>query len=126
MKKRKNKKHNKRKKGKLIHFTNEQNNSQVEIPTSEDKKDDKANMSICCICNKPIKDLSTSIIEKKSKKEAHFDCVIKQINKTEKLNVNESICYIGSGYFAIIKQKKNKFSIIKKINYEEKNLSKEN
>ncbi len=57
---------------------------------------------------------------------AHFDCVLKKISEEEKVGPGEKVTYIGNGTFAVIKMKHggkgSSFSIIKKIQYESKDL----
>lgn len=80
---------------------------------------------ICPICNRKIYNITTTILERETKKLAHFDCIIKQIKKSEKLRRYEAICYVGGGNFAVVSYRnsigKNDFTIVKKIKYEEKN-----
>jgi len=56
----------------------------------------------CPWCGKPIKDITTAISDKDSGKPVHFDCVLNRLTETERLDSNDSICYIGGGRFGII------------------------
>ncbi len=88
-------------------------------------KENQGKFNICPICNKEIKDVLTSITEKSTKKLAHFDCIVECLKKAEELKKNEGICYIGSGFFAVVEYKntlKTDFSIVRKIKYEEKDI----
>ena len=78
----------------------------------------------CPICGKKIRELSTAIAYGEKGEPAHFECIIKHIQKSESLSSNERICYLGSGCFGILEQRKNpesntNFCIRKKIQYEE-------
>ena len=57
----------------------------------------------CPWCGKPIKDITTAISDRLSGRPVHFDCVLARITETEKLESNESICYIGGGRFGVIR-----------------------
>ena len=56
----------------------------------------------CLWCGKPIKDISTAISDKSSGSPVHFDCVIERISKTEVIENNDVVCYIGGGRFGIV------------------------
>ncbi|MDR2542975.1 MAG: hypothetical protein LBC80_05955 [Treponema sp.] len=56
----------------------------------------------CPWCGKPIKDVSTAISDKTSGLPVHFDCVLTRITEMEKLDKNDSVCYIGGGRFGIV------------------------
>jgi hypothetical protein len=56
----------------------------------------------CPWCGKQIIDITTAITDKDSGLPVHFDCVIERITKTEPLDANDSVCYIGGGRFGII------------------------
>jgi len=56
----------------------------------------------CSWCGKPIKDIATAISDKDSGRPVHFDCVLARITEMEKLELNDSVCYIGGGRFGII------------------------
>jgi hypothetical protein len=56
----------------------------------------------CPWCGKKINDITTSITDKDTGLPVHFDCVLARIAETEKLEANDSICYIGGGRFGII------------------------
>lgn len=113
-------------------YKKKHNSNNLTISSDKYKKNIKKNTNepvlttknICPVCNKPIKDIYTTIIEKESKKLAHFDCILNIIKETEHIHNDESIIYIGSGYFAVIKKEKNDFKIIRKINYENKEIDK--
>jgi hypothetical protein len=81
----------------------------------------------CSLCQKPIKDIYSSIIHRDNGNPAHFDCVIQELQKTEVLSEGERICYLGSGVFAVMRQtpqnERPKISIRKKIQYEDKDKS---
>ena len=56
----------------------------------------------CPWCGKPIKDISNAISDKDSGQPVHFDCVLARISENERLEKNDSVCYIGGGRFGII------------------------
>jgi hypothetical protein len=56
----------------------------------------------CPWCGKKINDITTSITDKDTGLPVHFDCVLARIAETEKLEANDSICYIGGGRFGIV------------------------
>jgi hypothetical protein len=78
----------------------------------------------CSGCGKPIKDIALAITEKSTGNVIHFDCVIAQLNKTERLERGDVITYIGGGRFGIVHfdspHDHRKFSIKKIFEYEEK------
>jgi len=83
---------------------------------------------ICPLCEKPIRDPHTAILEKESQKKAHFDCIINLLKQQLLLEENEKIYYLGGGSFGIIRERKTKnrlnFFIRKRIQYEERDKSK--
>ncbi len=79
----------------------------------------------CPICGKAVKSMLTAISVNKDMDPAHFDCVVKQLAEQEQLKKGEKISYLGNGTFAVIKMNQGgkgspAFTIIKKIQYEEK------
>jgi hypothetical protein len=59
---------------------------------------------------------------------AHFDCVLKELRDANEVLPQEKICYLGGGTFGILQfrtQGTNKFTIRKKIPYEEKDFPQE-
>jgi hypothetical protein len=56
----------------------------------------------CPWCGKPIKDVASALSEKDTGLPVHFDCVLARIYKTESLENNDIICYIGGGRFGIV------------------------
>jgi len=56
----------------------------------------------CPWCGKKINDITTSLSDKDTGLPVHFDCVLARIAETEKLEANDSICYIGGGRFGVI------------------------
>jgi hypothetical protein len=84
---------------------------------------------ICPICTRPIREISSAIAFKTTNAPAHIECIISELRKTEELLLNERICYLGKGTFGIVVRKDPsnpvKFSIKKKIQYEESNITPE-
>jgi hypothetical protein len=78
----------------------------------------------CAVCGKPIKDITLAMAEKSSKKPIHFDCVIAQILKHEKMEKGDVVTYIGGGRFGVVHfdspHDHRKFNIKKIFEYEEK------
>jgi len=91
-----------------------------------DRKNKNKNYDICPICNKPIHNVITSVTHRETGKNAHFDCLIKELKKEYHLKPDEDIFYIGAGRFGIVeKVKKGKsmnLVIKRRIQYEEKNI----
>jgi len=56
----------------------------------------------CPWCGKQIKDITTAISDKDTGLPVHFDCVLARIAEVEKLETNDSVCYIGGGRFGIL------------------------
>lgn len=77
----------------------------------------------CPICNEGVKELGNAI-DYKGEGPAHFDCVLRSLNETEKLNPGEKIIYIGSGRFGVILNKKNDsgvpFTLTREIDFEDR------
>lgn len=84
----------------------------------------KAKENICPVCKQRINDMPTAMVEKTSGLPAHFECVIKKIEETEKIGENEKIAYIGQGRFGLLyfenPRDQRKFTIKKVIEYEDK------
>ncbi len=78
----------------------------------------------CPICDKPIRDLYSAVTYPTTGNPAHFDCVLKELKKTNELRPNEKICYLGNGSFGIVQfrgpDSPIKFFIRKRIQYEDK------
>jgi hypothetical protein len=79
---------------------------------------------VCTICGKPIKDIALAIAEKTGKNSVHFDCVIAQLTKNEKMERGDVVTYIGGGRFGVVHFENphdhRKFEIKKIFEYEEK------
>ena len=79
---------------------------------------------ICPLCEKPIKDIFSSIVHKEKGEPVHFDCVLQELQKTENLVEGERLCYLGSGIFGIMKpqgpENPTGIAIRKKFQYEDK------
>lgn len=89
---------------------------------SNRSRDKNSESPICPLCEKPVREL-ISAISYKNNMPAHFDCVLREIRKSEELNQNEKVCYLGKGSFGIITFRNPsspiKFLIRKRIQYEE-------
>ncbi len=123
-----NKKHKKKwynKNKKDGHKKDRQNNEQEAafVPeNSEAIRLHKENIKTCEYCSRPIHELSSALVDKKSGGAIHFDCVLSKLNETEKLEENQKISYIGQGRFAVIYFENphdlRKFTIVKTIEWE--------
>jgi hypothetical protein len=56
----------------------------------------------CHWCKKQINDITAAISDKKTGLPVHFDCVLESISESEKLENNDTVCYIGGGRFGIV------------------------
>jgi hypothetical protein len=85
---------------------------------------DRKPKDICPVCNKPISFALTAIVHRESGKNAHFDCIIRELKKSHQLNPQEDIYYLGSGTFGVVERsrgkKSSRFTVKKRIQYEEK------
>lgn len=84
----------------------------------------KSREIICPKCGKKIEDVAGAIHDKTAGAPVHFDCVMAELNQTEKLEQNEKICYIGQGRFGILyfenPRDQRKFTIKKIIEVEDR------
>lgn len=84
----------------------------------------KSRKVICEKCGLEIKDISSSLSDRNTRKPVHFECALEQVSKSELIENNDKIAYIGQGRFALLKfetvEGKNKFKIKKIIEWEEK------
>ena len=84
----------------------------------------KSSENICPICGQNITDIASAIVDKSTKKPAHFECVLKKIEESETEGQNEKIAYIGQGRFGLLyyenPRDQRKFVIKKIIDYEDK------
>ena len=84
----------------------------------------KAKENICPLCHQNITDMPTAIVDKASGLPAHFECVLKKVEESEKVGENEKIAYIGQGRFGLLyfenPRDQRKFTIKKIIDYEDK------
>jgi len=56
----------------------------------------------CPWCGKQIKDITTAVSDRDTGIPVHFDCVLARIAEMEKLELNDTVCYIGGGRFGIV------------------------
>jgi len=100
------------------------NDASAELENQKAIAEIKAREVICPICNQQITDVPSALNDKASGKPAHFECVIKQVEGSEKLGENEKIAYIGQGRFGILyfenPRDQRKFTIKKVIEWEER------
>lgn len=77
----------------------------------------------CALCGELIQDTASSLSMPDSGEPAHFDCVLREFEKNEELQEGETIAYLGSGNFGIIKKSRQApagFEIHKKLDFENK------
>ncbi len=77
----------------------------------------------CPVCSKPVRDLQSALSHQSTGTPAHFDCVLKELRDMNEVLPQEKICYLGGGTFGILQFRasgSNKFTIKKKIPYEDK------
>ncbi len=83
----------------------------------------------CPVCGKPVRELSSALTHKLSRKPAHFDCVVRELREANEMAPQEKLCYLGGGSFGILEFRppgsSSKFVIRKRIQYEEKELPQE-
>ncbi len=74
----------------------------------------------CPICKQSVKDLAAALTHRESRQPAHFDCIMRELRDANELTPQEKICYLGGGAFGILEFRQGKFTIHKRIQYEEK------
>jgi hypothetical protein len=93
----------------------------------ENREQDDRQLPVCPLCKKPVREISSAIAFKTTNEPAHIECIINEIKKTEPLEQNERICYLGKGSFGIIVTRNPssplKFLIRKRIQYEPGNTA---
>jgi hypothetical protein len=73
-----------------------------EIENQEAIRTFKMNTPECPMCGKPILELSSALSDKATGAPVHFDCVLEQLQNTEKLTPEQKIVYIGQGRFGVV------------------------
>ncbi len=74
----------------------------------------------CPLCSQVVENIAEAI-SMPDGRYAHFDCVVSQLKEQEHLSEGESISYVGSGNFAVVrKDETGKYQIVRKIPYENK------
>ena len=79
-------------------FANIENEKKKELAIAELKN----RVFECPLCGKKIEDVASAMIDKQSGKPAHFECVMSEVSKRERLSQNQKIAYIGAGRFGIV------------------------
>lgn len=81
----------------------------------------------CPISGKPIRDIYTAIDHPTSGTPANLESVIAELTKSEELEPDERICYIGEGKFGVVQEKKvegkHMIEITRRIEYENTNVT---
>lgn len=74
----------------------------------------------CPLCGQVVENIAEAISTPEGRY-AHFDCVVTQLKEQEHLLEGESISYVGSGNFAVVrKDEEGKYQIVRRIPYEQK------
>lgn len=127
-KKKKDNSYNNRKKNNHNQYRNKKTIEEYEKIYLSNKMKDKSEKSICPICNEPIYIPEEAITHNTTNKLAHFECILKEIKKSneEEMEENDKIVYLGSGTFGIIQERKSskgtKLFVRKRINYENRKV----
>jgi hypothetical protein len=83
----------------------------------------------CPVCGKPVRELASALTHRVSRKPAHFDCVVRELQESNEVAPQEKICYLGGGSFGILEFRapggSTRFVIKKRIQYEEKEAPQE-
>ncbi len=74
----------------------------------------------CPICKQSVRDLPSALTHRESRQPAHFDCIMRELRDSNELAPQEKICYLGGGAFGILEFRQGKFTIRKRLQYEEK------
>ena len=79
----------------------------------------------CIHCGLPITDSYSALSDRKTGEPVHFDCVMLELSKQEKLETGDSLSYIGGGRFGIVhfndgRGDTRNFSIKKILEWEDK------
>ncbi len=123
-----NRKHKKKwNKNKKDNLKKDRHETKVQVPfvaeNSEAIRLHKENAKTCEYCSRPIHELSSALLDKKTGGAIHFDCVLSKLGETEKLEENQKITYIGQGKFAVVYFENphdlRKFTIIRTIEWED-------
>lgn len=62
----------------------------------------KSKEVVCPKCGQVITDMASAMADKASGSPIHFECVMAELEKSETLERNEKICYIGQGRFGVL------------------------
>ncbi|MCX7038916.1 MAG: hypothetical protein NT005_07260 [Spirochaetes bacterium] len=83
----------------------------------------------CPVCSKPVRELAAALTHRPTGVPAHFECIMKELRDANELSPQEKLCYLGGGTFGILQFKPsggvNRFTIRKRIPYEEKDTPQE-
>ena len=127
-----NKKNHNNKKKNYKHYNNKKTIEEYEKIYIEKRMKEAGDKPLCPICNEPIYIIEEAIRHNSSGEYAHFECIVNEI-KTENIDdieKDEKIVYLGAGTFGIIQEKQGgkntKFSVKKRINYENRKIKKIN
>lgn len=117
-------------KQKVFQFNkNQYEDKEAEALRQKSIVDLKAREIICPKCGKKIEDVVGAIHDKVTNSPVHFDCVMNELQASEKLEQNEKIAYIGQGRFGILyfenPRDQRKFTIKKIIEVEDRDTKPE-
>jgi hypothetical protein len=80
----------------------------------------------CSCCGKPVRDIAAAVDDKETGAPAHFDCIVKRLAETERLEKGDVIAYIGGGRFGVVhfggNRDKQAFKILKIFEWEKKDV----
>jgi hypothetical protein len=83
----------------------------------------------CPVCRKPVRELAAALTHRPTGAPAHFECIMKELRDSNELAPQEKMCYLGGGTFGILQFRPsggvNRFTIRKRIPYEEKDSPQE-
>ncbi len=83
----------------------------------------------CPVCRRPVRELAAALTHRPTGAPAHFECIMKELRDANELAPQEKLCYLGGGTFGILQFKPsggvNRFTIRKRIPYEEKDAPQE-
>jgi hypothetical protein len=71
-----------------------------------------------------VRELPSALTHRPTGQPAHFECILKELRDAQELSPQERLCYLGGGAFGILEFRQaggaTKFTIRKRIQYEEK------
>ncbi len=68
----------------------------------------KQDKKVCALCSTPIDDMLSAVRHSEGDDVCHFECVQKELAKSEPLAENEKMVYVGNGDFCIVQERRNR------------------